>query len=87
MTQEQFNELLPIRDTNNQGGYQLIINRLDYGFMVEYGCKKLAIESKEKLQTLMELYLNSPKELYNLWYEEYNDNTIIGSQLICEKGN
>lgn len=69
MTQEQFNELLPIRGIDHQG-YQLIINRLDFGFLVEYGCKKLAIETKEKLQTLMELYLNSPKELYTLWYEE-----------------
>ena len=70
MTQGQFNELLPNRSPNGREGYQLIINRLDFGFMIEYGCKKLAIETKEKLQTLMEVYLNSPEELYTLWYEE-----------------
>jgi len=91
MTQEQFNELLPIRDINGQLGYQLVINRLDFGFMVEYGCKKLAIETKEKLQILMELYLNSPKELWNLWYEETEKQREVmvqqGTPLVTETAN
>lgn len=68
MTQQEFDELLPNRNVEGSNPYNLTISMLDYGFVIEYGCKKIALENSTKLEALFALYLNSPTDLFNLWY-------------------
>ena len=58
----------PIR-TESFSKYQISINPLDYGYIVEIGCQRFAIENVETLITKVSAYLRNPQEVITQWNE------------------
>ena len=58
----------PIR-TEGFPRYQISIYPLDYGYMVEIGCQKFAIENVENLIERLSAYLRTPQEVITQWNE------------------
>lgn len=49
------------------------IRQLSYGYKVKIGCLEIAIESKEKLITMLTLYIEDPKGVEDHWNEAGNE--------------
>ena len=56
MTQEQFNELFPASPQRTDN-HTINIEPLQHGYIVNYGCQRLAIENVDKLIELRENYI------------------------------
>jgi len=50
-----------------QNMYDISITPLDFGFIVKVGCKRFAIESKDRLINELTHYINNPSEAYKDW--------------------
>ena len=62
-------EIYPPIRTDGLPKYQIFINPLDYGYMIEVGCQRFAIENVETLITKVSAYLRNPQEVITQWNE------------------
>ena len=53
--------------------WSVTFNTLDYGYVVQVGCKSFAITSKELLIKLLTQYINNPRELV----KAFNEGTLF----------
>lgn len=51
-----------------QKSYEVRVNQMDYGYLVNVGCKSFCIESNKKLIKFLEMYWKDPKGIEKLWY-------------------
>ncbi len=52
--------------------FNIIIRELDHGYIIEVGCKTFAIESAERLMTLLNMYIISPAKI-----QDYLDPFLV----------
>ena len=45
------------------------IRQLDYGYTIEVGCKKFAIQDRNQLLDLLESYIKNPAKIEKEYYE------------------
>lgn len=49
---------------------EIAIKPLGSGYYVKVGCQELAVESTEKLITMLNSYLSNPSEFERKWYSK-----------------
>lgn len=49
---------------------KIIIDKLDYGYVIKIGCQSFAIESEKKVLSGLTTYLNNPSEEEKRWFKE-----------------
>lgn len=89
MTQEQFNELFPIV-SGRTDNYTINIEPLHHGYIVNYGCQRLAIENTDKLIELLTFALKQPELIKQYWWKNNRENTperqvVDAGQLISSR--
>lgn len=57
-------------DDDTRMKYNIQINQLDYGYVVNVGCKTFAIETPEKLLKYITEYINNPGEAEKKFYSK-----------------
>lgn len=70
MTQEQFKALLPVVPQRTDS-YQINIEPLQHGYIVNYGCQRIAIESTDKLLELLTFALKQPELIKQYWWNNH----------------
>lgn len=48
--------------------YEVRVNQMDFGYLVNIGCQSFSIESNKKLVKFLEMYWKDPKGTEKLWY-------------------
>ena len=74
MTQEKFNELFP-SVSERTDNYIINIEPLNSGYIVNYGCQRLAIENVDKLIELLTFALKEPELIKQYWWENHREKT------------
>jgi hypothetical protein len=49
-------------------GYEVRVTTLDFGYLVNVGCKTFCFESTKKMVKYLEMYWKDPKGTETLWY-------------------
>lgn len=75
------NRLLP-GVQNSSVNQSFTIEVLNYGFTVSIGCKRFAVENKERILEILQTYFNLVEgscrnQLDDLWYNHFNGNNKI----------
>jgi hypothetical protein len=58
----------PTIDTGRNKARKILIEELDYGYLVKVGCQTVVIEKSEKLIKILTQYLTDPQATENLYH-------------------
>ncbi len=62
-------ETAPIPPRVEDRIFNISIREVDHGYFVEVGCKTFAIESAERLMTLLNMYITSPAKIMEEFFK------------------
>jgi hypothetical protein len=67
---------IPMNYGSSNNLYEVKIQPLNSGFLVNVGCQRVAVETPETLLKALKMYYNNPSEFQENWFKNKNINKL-----------